>query len=40
LSRLSRSVGRFRAKLLGVLGVQSLPGAELHGLGADDAQFV
>jgi hypothetical protein len=25
------------AELLGVLGVQSLPAAELHGLGADDA---
>ena len=27
----------FRPELLGVLGVQSLPAAELHGLGADDA---
>ena len=37
LSRLRRPVGRFNAELLGVLGVQSLPAAELHRLGADDA---
>src|SRR2546427_734617 len=37
LSRLRRPVGRFNTELLGVLGVQSLPAAELHGLGADDA---
>src|SRR5262249_20363470 len=35
LSRLRRPVGRFETELLGVLGVQSLPAAELHGLGAD-----
>src|SRR5712692_1128035 len=29
--------GGLNAELLGVLGVQSLPAAELHGLGADDA---
>ena len=28
---------RFHPELLGVLGVQSLPASELHGLGADDA---
>ena len=37
LSRLRRPVGRFNAELLGVLGVQSLPAAELHDLWADDA---
>lgn len=37
LSRLRRPVGRLNAELLGVLGVQALPAAELHGLGADDA---
>src|SRR6266852_2993091 len=37
LSRLRRPVGGFNTELLGVLGVQSLPAAELHGLGADDA---
>src|SRR5216110_1099877 len=37
LSRLRRPFGRFNTELLGVLGVQSLPAAELHGLGADDA---
>src|SRR5437899_6397684 len=37
LSRLRRLVGRFNTELLCVLGVQSLPAAELHGLGADDA---
>ena len=37
LSRLRRPVGRFNAETLCVLGVQSLPAAELHGLGADDA---
>src|SRR5260370_4654793 len=37
LSRLGRPAGRFNAELLCVLGVQSLPAAELHGLGADDA---
>src|SRR6266852_3104863 len=37
LSRLRGPVGRFNTELLGVLGVQSLPAAELHGLGADDA---
>src|SRR5713226_4416447 len=37
LSRLRRPVGRFNAELLCVLGVQSLPAAELHGLGADDS---
>src|SRR5438445_979045 len=37
LSRLRRPVGRFNAELLCVLGVQSLPALELHGLGADDA---
>src|ERR1700687_1640634 len=37
LSRLRRPVGRFDTELLGVLGVQPLPAAELHGLGADDA---
>ena len=37
LSRLRRPVGRLNAELLGVLGVQSLPAAELHGLGTNDA---
>src|SRR6267378_3712410 len=37
LSRLGRPVGRFDTELLCVLDVQSLPAAELHGLGADDA---
>src|SRR5260370_8224865 len=37
LSRLRRPVGRFNTELLGVLRVQPLPAAELHGLGADDA---
>src|SRR6266850_4071869 len=37
LSRLRRPVGRFDTELLCVLGVQSLPAVELHGLGADDA---
>src|ERR1700676_3431536 len=37
LSRLRRPVGRFDTELLGVLRVQPLPAAELHGLGADDA---
>src|ERR1700688_579976 len=36
-SRLRRPVGHFNAELLCILGVQSLPAAELHGLGADDA---
>src|SRR5207237_3389527 len=34
---LSRPTGGLDAELLCVLGVQSLPAAELHGLGADDA---
>src|SRR6202140_2976029 len=37
LSRLRRPVGRFNTELLGVLRVQPLPAAELHGLAADDA---
>src|SRR5215510_8332053 len=37
LRRLRRPAGRFETELLGVLGVQSLPAAELHGLGADNA---
>src|SRR2546426_12393146 len=37
LSRLRRQVGRFNTELLGILRVQPLPAAELHGLGADDA---
>src|SRR5437899_5139152 len=37
LSRLRRPFGRFNTELPGVLGVQSLPAAELHDLGADDA---
>ena len=36
-SRLRRPVGRFNTELLGVLGVQPLPAAELHRLAADDA---
>src|SRR5438552_18828402 len=32
-----RPAGRFDAELPGVLGVQSLPAAEFHGGGADDA---
>src|SRR6266446_6623321 len=35
LSRLRRPVGRFNTELLGVLGVQPLPAAELHCLGAN-----
>ena len=37
LSRLRLPAGRLNTELLCVLGVQSLPAAELHGLGADDA---
>jgi hypothetical protein len=37
LSRRRRPTGGLNAELLCVLGVQSLPAAELHGLGADDA---
>src|SRR6202049_1779618 len=37
LRGVGRPTGRFNAELLCVLGVQSLPAAELHGLGADDA---
>ena len=37
LSRLGRPVGRFNTELLGVPRVQSLPAAEFHGIGADDA---
>jgi hypothetical protein len=37
LSRLRRQVGQFNAELLGVLGGQSLPAAELHGIGSNDA---
>jgi len=37
LSRLRRPGGRFDTELLGVLGVQPLPAAEVPGLGADDA---
>src|SRR6266852_9710913 len=37
LSRRRRPVGRFNTELLCVLGVQPLPAAELHGLGADHA---
>src|ERR1700732_5352397 len=37
LSRRRRPAGRFNAELLCVLGVQSPPVAQLHGLGADDA---
>src|SRR5262249_32039359 len=35
--RSRRPVERFNTELLGVLLVQPLPAAELHGLGADDA---
>src|SRR5213078_563122 len=35
--RLMATLSTFGAELLCVLGVQSLPAAELHGLGADDA---
>src|SRR4030095_8991153 len=37
LSILRRSVGRFATELHGILRVQSLPAAELHCLGANDA---
>ena len=37
LSRLRRPVGRLNAELLGVLGVQLLPAAELHRLTTSDA---
>src|SRR5712672_3121859 len=37
LRRLRRPVGRFDTELLGVLRVQPLPAAELHGVGADEA---
>src|ERR1700736_989052 len=37
LSRLRRAVGRFDTELLGVLGVEPLPAAKLHGLGANHA---
>jgi len=37
LSRLRRPVGCFNTELLCVLGVQTLPTAELHGLGTDEA---
>src|SRR5882724_169414 len=37
LSRIRRPVGRFNTELLCVLGVQSLPAAELHRLGANHA---
>src|SRR5579863_5534337 len=37
LRRLRRPVDRFNPELLSVLGVQSLPGAELHGLRPDHA---
>jgi hypothetical protein len=37
LSRLRRPTWRFNAELLGVLGVQPLPAAELHRLGTNDA---
>src|SRR5216683_3429099 len=37
LSRLGQPTGRLNAELPGVLGVQSLPAFELHGIGADDA---
>ena len=42
LSGLGGQSGRFNAELLCVLGFQSLPAAELHGLRADhaaDAEF-
>src|SRR5437588_5954099 len=37
LSRLGRPVGRFDTELLGVLRVQPLPAAELHGLASNHA---
>src|SRR3984893_10512441 len=37
LRGIGRPTGGLNAELLYVLGVQSLPAAELHGLGADDA---
>src|SRR5713226_2111474 len=37
LSRLGQPTGRLNAELPGVLGVQSLPAFELHGIGVDDA---
>src|SRR6266511_2594792 len=37
LRGVGRLTGGLNAELLCVLGVQSLPAAELHGLGADDA---
>ena len=37
LTRLRLPTGQFNVELPGVLGVQPLPAAELHGLGADDA---
>jgi hypothetical protein len=37
LSSLGLPVGRFDTELLGVLGRQSLPAGELHGVGTDDA---
>src|SRR5208282_6788252 len=37
LSRLRRPVGRFDTELLGVLRVQPLPAAVLHGVGANHA---
>ena len=35
--RLMATLSTFGAELLCVLGVQSLPAVELHGIGADDA---
>src|SRR5206468_8377767 len=37
LRGVGRPVGRFNAELLCVLGIQSLPAAELHRLGTNDA---
>src|SRR5258706_14748254 len=37
MSRLRRPVGCFNTELLGVLGVQSLPAAELHRVTSNDA---
>src|ERR1700747_2732633 len=37
LRGVGRPTGGLNAELLGVLGVQSLPAAELHGPGTDDA---
>src|SRR5215467_15496469 len=37
LRGVGRPTGGLNAELLCILGVQSLPAAELHGLGADDA---